>query len=142
MVGTFFSALRLFYQRYEIRALIGETATTYVICVTFRNKSQDKYEELLRSILCESLKSFVLLINCDNRFEQAVSFDQLEVYLVNKGDCRGACIIKEIFAAALYRTDDNVKLFCGMLDGFAFPPNNDVIFLKTNIPQGLDELCC
>ena len=44
----------------------------------------------------------------------------------------------------LYRSDDDVKLFCGMLDGLAFLPVADVPeglkYLKEHTPEGLEPL--
>ena len=43
-----------------------------------------------------------------------------------------------------YREEEDVKLFCGMLDGLAFLQEDDVpegmAYLRENIPDGLESL--
>ncbi|KAK6168578.1 hypothetical protein SNE40_018440 [Patella caerulea] len=52
--------------------------------------------------------------------------------------------IQSLGLVTTYRSDEDVKLFCGMLDGLAFLPVDDVAAsldqLKENIPEGLDDL--
>ncbi|KAK6169919.1 hypothetical protein SNE40_018439 [Patella caerulea] len=52
--------------------------------------------------------------------------------------------IQSLGLVTTYRSDEDVKLFCGILDGLAFLPVDDVAAsldqLKENIPEGLDDL--
>ncbi|KAG7155548.1 hypothetical protein Hamer_G023228 [Homarus americanus] len=52
--------------------------------------------------------------------------------------------IQDLGLVPLYKSNENVKKFCGMLDGLALLPLDDVIagmeYLKENTPDGLKEL--
>ena len=52
--------------------------------------------------------------------------------------------IQELGRTEHYRTEDEVKHFCGMLDGFAFLPQDKVQagmqYLKQRIPEGMEAL--
>ena len=65
---------------------------------------------------------------------------------VTKNICCCVLQIQQLGLAPTYREDDEVRHFCGMLDGLAFLPLHEVHdgmqYLKDNIPDvpGLDDL--
>ena len=153
MDGTFSSAPRIFKQLYVIRAPLGETAVTCLYAF-LSSKSQETYEELFGAVVrkCEDLgfSPDPSKVICD--FEQSV----IRAIGTTFGDqvrCQGCFYhltqstwrrIQQLGLIDLYRTDESVKLFCGMLDGLAFLPldevNNGMDFLKANTPEGLEDL--
>jgi len=52
--------------------------------------------------------------------------------------------VQELGLASLYRSRDDVRHYCGMLDGLAFLPVDDIpdglAYLRHNVPQNADEL--
>ena len=130
-------------QLYVIRVPLGTTAVSAVYALMER-KSQQCYQELFQAILdyCDTADlpaptpSTVL---CD--FELAV-IRALRATLPPVAAIRGCFYhltqatwrqIQELGLSVRYQHDDDLKLFCGKLDGLAFLPIADV-------PAGLNHL--
>ena len=152
MDGTFDVAPLLFTQLYMIRVPLGESAVTSVYAF-LPNKHQETYEELFTAIQdrCSELGFNVDPTTVTIDFEQAVISAVQSTFRphVNVHGC--FCHInqstwRKIQSLGLvqhYREED-IKLFCGMLDGLAFLPEDDVpegmAYLCENIPDGLESL--
>ena len=153
MDGTFNVAPLLFTQLYVIRVPLGESAVTCVYAF-LPNKHQSTYEELFTAIQdrCTELgfQADPTTITLD--FEQAVinavtsSFGpQVNVhgcfYHLTQATWRK---IQTLGLVQRYREEEDVKLFCGMLDGLAFLPVDDVpegmTYLREHTPEGLEPL--
>ena len=153
MDGTFSSAPRLFKQLFIIRAPIGDSAITCVYSF-LSSKTQEAYEELFHAI---TLKSEELGFNLDptrviSDYEQA-SIRAIQTTFGDHVESQGCFYhltqstwrkIQQLGLTQRYRDEEDVKLFCGMLDGLAFLPIHEVPngmdFLKTNTPPGLESL--
>jgi hypothetical protein len=152
MDGTFSTAPKFFQQLYVIRAPLGDSAVTCIYAF-LSCKTQSIYEELLQAVVdaCERLSispdpSTVII-----DFEQAV-IKAIPSVLGQHVMARGCFYhltqstwrkVQELGLTEVYRKCDEVKLFCGMLDGLAFLPVNMVgegmQYLKQNIPQSNAE---
>lgn len=153
MDGTFDVAPRIFSQLYVIRAPLGESAVSCVYALLC-DKSRSTYEELLNAILnqCNRLGFHPDPETVITDFEQAAINAVCNVlgphvkihgcfYHLTQSTWRK---IQALGLVTLYRESEDVRLFCGMLDGLAFLPldrvHDGLQFLKENIPEGLDEL--
>jgi len=153
MDGNFAMSPNVFEQLYVIRAPLGDTAVSCVYAF-LSGKSSDVYQEMLQAVVS---KMEELLIYPDPRivitdFElaaiQSVSA-VLGPHVITQGCFYHLCQstwrkVQELGMTQLYRDNDDVKLFCGMLDGLAFLPQDKVHdgmqFLKQRTPQGMDSL--
>ncbi|KAG7164047.1 putative Inosine-5'-monophosphate dehydrogenase 1b-like 16, partial [Homarus americanus] len=153
--GTFAAAPRLFQQLYVIRAPLGPSAVTCVYAF-LSAKSQTIYEEFLQAI-CD--KGDNLGFNPDpstvmTGFERAM-INAKTTILGPHVSTRGCFYhltlstwrkVQSLGLTAAYRNNDRVKHFCGMLDGLAFLPidevTNGMYYLLENIPDvnGLEDL--
>lgn len=153
MDGTFSSSPKIFKQLYVIRAPLGNSAVTCVYAF-LSCKTQSIYEELFSAIIdkCSELGYTPDPTTVITDFEQAV-FNALRATFGQHVNSRGCFYhltqstwrkIQELGLTELYKTDEKVRLFCGMLDGLAFLPVEEVPTgmncLKDNTPAGLEEL--
>lgn len=155
MDGTFATAPRLFQQLYIIRVPLGLSAVTCVYAF-LSAKSQSAYEELLRAILdkCDYLGFNPDPTNVMTDFERAM-INAISTVLGPHVSSRGCFYhltqstwrkVQSLGLTTAYRSDDRVKHFCGMLDGLAFLPIDEVAngmdYLMENIPdvEGLEGL--
>jgi len=153
MDGTFDVAPLLFTQMYVIRVPFGESAVTCIYAF-LPNKHQSTYEELFTAIQdrCSELGFQADPNTVTIDFEQAVINAVKSTFgpHVNIHGCfyhLSQSTWRKIQGLGLvqrYRDEEEVKLFCGMLDGLAFLPEEDVAdgmtFLRENIPDGLEPL--
>lgn len=153
MDGTHPPTPGLFKQLYVLRAPLGTTAVTCLYAL-LPGKSQDIYEELFRAVdqKCEELGLTPDPTTVITDFEQAV----LKAFGNTFGDhvIHQGCFfhlaqntwrcIQRLGLVELYKRDDNVKLFCGMVDALAFLPVEDVAegmdFLKQTAPEAIEDL--
>jgi len=153
MDGTFNVAPLLFTQLYVIRVPLGESAATCVYAF-LSNKHQSTYEELFTSILdrCSELgfQPDPMTVTID--FEQAV-MNAVTTTFGPQTNVHGCFYhltqstwrkIQSLGLVQRYREEEDVKLFCGMLDGLAFLPLDDIsdgmAYLRENTPDGLEPL--
>ena len=135
MDGTFTTAPKLFEQLYVIRAPLAETSITCVYAF-LSGKSQAVYEELFRAIndKCRTLGLDVEPVNVTIDFEQSVFKAIANVYgqNVNVKGCFYHLTqstwrkVQQLGLTAEYKSDEKVRHFCGMMDGLAFLPLDDV----------------
>ena len=153
MDGTFDSAPSIFQQLYVIRAPLGESAISCVYAF-LSSKTQATYEELITAVLerCSDLGFQPDPTTIITDFEQA-TINAVSSTLGSDVQSRGCFYhltqstwrkVQQLGLVTLYRSDDDVKLFCGMLDGLAFLPVADVPeglkYLKEHTPEGLEPL--
>ena len=153
MDGNFAMAPRHFLQLYIIRVPLGNTAVTTVYALLQR-KTQETYQDLIQIVLdhCARLDLYPdpITVLCD--FEQAV-ISAVRVVLGEHVQVRGCFYhltqstwrkIQELGLVCLYNQNENVKVFCGMLDALALLPLPDVEeavwWLKDNIPDRAEPL--
>ena len=153
MDGTHPSSPGLFKQLYIIRAPLGDSAVTCVYAL-LPGKSQQIYEELFGALdrKCEQMGFSPDPTTVVTDFEQAAilafrnTFGEQVIhrgcfYHLTQNTWRK---IQQLSLVDQYMTDDNVKLFCGMIDGRAFLPVDAVAdgmgYLKDNTSDGLEGL--
>ncbi|KAG1676031.1 hypothetical protein GQR58_014466 [Nymphon striatum] len=130
-----FSAPRLFKQLYIIHAPLG---SSFVKCsyAFLSGKSQDDYEELLQSIVREyeatgyipDPLTFVTDFELTAIWALETTFRphvrcQRCFYHLTQSTWRK---IQELGLVELYKTNEDMKLYCGMLDGLGFLPEDEV----------------
>lgn len=153
MDGTFDVAPLLFQQLYVIRAPLGESAVSCVYAF-LPNKLQSTYEEFLTAVTskCSDLGFQPDPTTVVTDFERA-AINAVSTVLGPHVRSQGCFYhltqstwrkIQSLGLVTLYRDSEEVKLFCGMLDGLAFLPVGDVpaglAELKEDIPEGLEPL--
>lgn len=153
MDGTFATAPKLFQQLYIIRVPIGQSAVTCVYAF-MTDKSQSMYEQMLRAIVdkCDELGFNPDPTTVITDFEQAV-INAISTIIGPHVTHRGCFYhltqstwrkLQSLGLVELYKTNDEVKHFCGMLDGLAFLPEDQVAqgmaYLLDNTPPGLEPL--
>ena len=133
--GTFACAPKLFHQLYVIRAPLGDTSVTCVYAF-MTGKSQALYEELFRSVnnKCSQLGFQLDPSVVISDFEQAVIGAVQNVF--GNHVCNRCCFyhltqstwrrVQETGLASEYKSNPDVRHFCGMIDGLAFLPLSDV----------------
>ena len=153
MDGTHSTAPGIFNQIYIIRAPLGESAVTCVYAL-LPGKSQEVYETMFSAIQdkCEELGFGADPLHIVTDFEQAViravraTFGEHVshrgcFYHLSQSTWRK---IQELGMVDLYRNSDDVKLFCGMIDGLAFLPVGNVSdgmdYLRNNTSEGCERL--
>ena len=152
MDRIFIVAPLLFTQLYVIRVPLGESAVTRVYAF-LPNKHQSTYEELFTAIQdrCTELgfQADPTTITLD--FEQAVingvmsSFGpQVNIhgyfYHLTQATWRK---VQTLGLVQRHREEQEVKLFCGMLDGLALPVDDvpeGMTYLQEHTPEGLEPL--
>lgn len=150
--GTFSVAPKLFKQLIIIRT---EVECMGISCVYafLTGKSQKLYEYLLKTILIKISREFPLKI----KFTILVDFELSIINaikiifgnLVNIKCCfyhLTQCTWRKIQALGLtnaYKSNNIIRVFCGMIDALAFLPIDKVVsginYLKQNIPVGCEE---
>lgn len=153
MDGNFAMSPTQFQQLYVIRAPLGDSAVSCVYAL-LSGKTQTIYETLLKAIVekCDQLSYSVdpTTIVCD--FELAV-INAVTAVLGSHVTVHGCFYhltqstwrkIQELGLTTVYRENDDVKQWCGMLDALAFLPLSDVAegmaFVRANMPTGVDAL--
>lgn len=153
MDGNFSMAPKIFSQLYIIRAPLGTSAITCVYAF-LSNKSQSLYEEMLQALLdtCERHDLYPDPEYIVTDFERAV-VQAITVVLgpdVQKHGCFYHLTqatwrkIQELGLSNLYKENEDVRTFCGMLDGLAFLPLDKIVdgmlFIRENTPPELEAL--
>lgn len=151
--GTFGTAPRQFKQLFVIRAAVNDV---YATCIYgfLPNKLQSTYEEVFAAVL-NSCDGYDLIpdpttISCD--FEIAIH-NAIKSMLGAHIRIQGCFYhltqstwrkIQNEGLSVLYKTDESVKHFCGMLDGLAFLPTDRVQegmrHLRTIVPEQLEDI--
>ena len=153
MDGTFKVCPTLFDQLYVIRAPLDESAISLVYAL-LPNRQEETYRELLQ-ILQTKYNNINIALNLTNvmvDFELAMINALRHVFGQNM-DISGCFFhlcqntwkhIQELGLADDYMNDDNIKLWCGMIDGLAFLPEhlgqNGLRHLQQEVPLGFDPL--
>ena len=151
--GNFSMAPLIFKQLYIIRAPLGNIAITCVYSF-LPGKSELIYRELFQAIVdtCERLGFNVNPTHIISDFEiSAIKATQhiLGQHVVNKG-----CFyhltqstwrkIQSLGLTQLYKDREDIRQFCGMIDGLAFLPINDIQaglqYLQTLVDDELEPL--
>lgn len=153
MDGNFAMSPSVFKQLYVIRAPLGEHAVSCVYAF-LPSKSQESYQEMLQAVVdkMEELQIFPDPRIVITDFELA-AINTVSLVLGPQVTTQGCFYhlsqstwrkIQELGLTVLYRTDEEVKHFCGMLDSLALLPEDRVqegmAYLKDNIPEGLEGL--
>ncbi len=153
MDGNFKMAPRIFEQLYIIRAPLGTSAVTCIFAF-LTGKTQLLYEEMLQAILnrCGELgfQPDPQVVITD--FEQTV-FNAVRHVLGEHVDWHGCfyhltqsmwCKIQELGLTNVYRENDEIQHFCGMIDGLAFLPVDNIEeglgHLRGRVPEALEPL--
>lgn len=154
MDGTFEVAPLLFQQLFVIRVPLGSQAVSCVYAL-LPNKTQQTYEAMLTALIeyCSGLGFQPDPTTVITDFELAIINALRTVFGMNI-QIHGCFYhltqstwrkIQNLGLVPLYRSNEEVKLFCGMLDALAFLPVQEVQegldHLKANIPHDdLDPL--
>ena len=153
MDGNYSMSPKISMQVYVIRVPFGDSAVSCVYAL-LPGKSQVIYEELLQAIVthCDQLGFNVDPTTIITDFESAVIQAARNIfgdhvrtqgcyYHLTQSTWRK---IQELGLVQLYKSSASIKQFCGMLDGLALLPLNDVVagmeLLKDMTPDGLEEL--
>ncbi|KAG7173027.1 putative Inosine-5'-monophosphate dehydrogenase 1b-like 15, partial [Homarus americanus] len=143
----------LYLNNYIIRAPLGESAVSCVYAF-LPGKSQEIFEEMLTAVhdKGEELGFYMDVTTTITDFEQAALHaisNKLDPHVNPK-----ACFyhltqstwrkIQSLGLRNRYKEDDNIKHFCGMLDGLAFLLVDCVSYgmdyIEDNTPDGLEDL--
>ncbi|KAL8571375.1 hypothetical protein ACOMHN_020367 [Nucella lapillus] len=148
MDGNFAMSPNIFCQIYVIRVLLGNSPVT-VVYALLPAKTRASYERLFQAVVdkCAELDLELNVQTVVTDFEDAVLRAAVAVF-GRDVHCRGCFYhlsqstwrkIQELGLAPRYHADQEFRLFCGMMDGLAFLPLNDVqegmAFLRINLPQ-------
>ena len=147
MDGTFNTAPKLFKQLYVIPARLGQSAVTCAYA-QIKGKSQELYEEMLQanSRAAEALGFTLDPESVHLDFERPVFSAVKNTFgsHMNKKGCFYHltqsiwCKVQDLGLSSLYKEDSDFRHFCGMIDGLAFHPGEDVeegmAYLKDNVP--------
>ena len=153
MDGTFSLAPKFSKQVYVIRVPFGESAVSCVYAL-LPGKSQVIYEELFEAIntkvesLGFSVDPTVIITDFEIAATQAIrtTFGDHIVtqgcyYHLTQSTWRK---VQDLGLVDIYKANETTRHFCGMLDGLAFLPLDDVTagmkFLEENTPDGLQDL--
>ena len=147
MDGTFATPPGIYEQLYIIRAPLRDSGVTCVYAFLSR-KTPEIYEEMLRAVVeaCESLSvspdPTSIMIDFKSAMKSAIPKvlgSHVDVqccfYHLTQSTKRK---VQSIGLMPWYRADDQIKLYCGMLDALAFVPVNLVdegmTIVKRNMP--------
>lgn len=152
MDGTFATCPSLFAQLYTIRVPLDSTSVTCVYAL-LPGKSQAVYERFLRIVVakCEERDIAPLPSRIITDFEHAVLQAISTVFGPNVH--RQGCFyhlcqatwrkIQNLGLTTLYRADENIRDFVGMVDGLALLPlqklDEGMQFLRREVPTQLEE---
>ena len=153
MDGTFKVVPTLFRQLYVIRAPLDESAITCIYAF-MASKTEESYMELFQIIndkciaLGTNLDPTTVMLDFEKAMMNAILRffgAHVEVKACFFHLCQSSWRkIQELGLSQEYINDDDIKLFCGMLDGLAFLPGNLVSagmqYLKANTPNRFDAL--
>jgi len=153
MEGTFDVVPLLLTKLYMIRVPLGESAVTCIYAF-LPNKHQDIYEELFTPIpdRCTQLGFNINPATVTLDTEQAVMNAIQPTFgsYVHIHRCFYHLIqytwmkVQSLGLVKSYHQKEDVTLFCGMLDGLAFLPEEDVAegmtYLRENILDGFEPL--
>ena len=153
MDGNFAMAPKLFSQLNVLRVPFGETSVTCVYAL-LQHKTRAAYDELLQAIV-DKYEAIGLVMNVQTiitDFEEAVLRAVAGVFGrdVNSKGCFYHLTqstwrkIQSLGLAQHYKSNEDFRQFCGMLDGLAFLPHADVQqgieYLKTIAPAEATDL--
>lgn len=153
MDGNFAMSPSVFEQLYVIRAPLGDSAVSCVYAF-LPGKSAQVYQELLQAVLnkMETMQIYpdprVVITDFELAAIQAVPLvlgpqvaTQGCFYHLTQSTWRK---IQDLGLTDLYRSNDEVRHFCGMLDGLAFLPEDKVLegmaFLREHTPAEVEPL--
>ena len=153
MDGNFKMAPLIFNQLYIIRAPLGTSAVTCVF-VFLSNKSQQLHEEMLQVIVdrCAeiSFQPHPRIVITD--FEQAM-FNAVRQVLGEDVQSHGCFYhltqstwrkIQELGLTNVYKENNEVQHYCGILNGLAFLPVDGIVqglaYLRERMPDDLEQL--
>ena len=153
MDGNFGMAPPNFLQVYVIHIPLGDT-TVPVVYAFMQRKSEDTYTELFQTLSdsCDNLgvsaDPDTVTIDFEIATKNALSATfgqhcrvQYCFYHLTQSTWRK---IQDLGLVENYRHEEEFRLFCGMLDGFAFLPVDDVpagmAHMRTLVPNGADHL--
>lgn len=135
MDGTFDVAPPLFKQLYVVRVLVNGFHVTVAYCLLER-KTKKTYEEMLRTILEKCYGREIHpdpdIVHVD--FEEAV-IEAVKCVLGEDVEIKGCFYhltqnthrkVQKLGLQAEYLANESLSKFCGMLDGLAFLPEDDV----------------
>ncbi|KAG7174249.1 putative Inosine-5'-monophosphate dehydrogenase 1b-like 8 [Homarus americanus] len=152
--GTFTSAPSLFEHLYIIRAPLGESALSCDYAFLPAWQPQEIYKEMLTAVhdKREELRFYIDVTTAITDFEQAALNAisnklgpyvnvKARFYHLTQSTWRK---IQTLGLSNRYKEDDDIKHFCGMLDGLAFLPvdrvSDGMDYIKDNTPDGLEDL--
>ena len=153
MDGTFDSAPLLFHQLYVIRVPVGNSAVSCVYSL-LPDKHQATYEELFTAVTakCTQLGFQPDPVTIITDYEKA-AINAVQTTFGPDVQVHGCFYhltqntwrkVQQLGLVPLYRSQEEVKLFCGMLDGLAFLPVDQVQegmdYLKGHTPDSLEPL--
>ena len=153
MDGTFSVAPHPFKQLYTIRVPYKDVSVTAVYAF-LPNKRQETYTELFQAIVdrCHASNHQLQVQTVITDFEDSVLRAVSAVFgrHINHQGCFYHLTqatwrkIQHLGLVPLYNTDDDFRLFCGMLDGLAFLPvpelTNGITLLRTLCPDDPPEV--
>lgn len=153
MDGNFQMAPKQFMQLYIIRVPFGDITVSTVYCF-LQKKSQETYEELFQNIIerchdknlspdpAKIILDFEIAVfnSIKSCFGQEVSMQGCFFHLTQSTYRK----IQDLGLTAEYKSDEEFRIFCGMLNALAFLPISDVNDgmreLRAIVPPGAEEL--
>ena len=153
MDGTFKVAPNLFKQLYVIRAPLENTSISCVYALMTR-KTEASYINLLRTVVtkCKDIGIEVNPQKVVMDFEMAMIKAVRHVFGWT-AEIHGCFFhlcqstwrkIQSLGLSSLYKNDLEVREFCGMLNGLAFLPEDEVVeglfYLRSIVPSSLESL--
>ena len=135
MDGTYFTCPSQFEQLFIIRAPLGDTCATAVYAY-LPSKTKDVYKEMLESIVsaCKDRNIILDPVQVVADYEIGIHNAVLDVF-ENEASISGCFYhltqstwrrVQNEGLQSLYNADQEVREFCGKIDGLAFLPVNDV----------------
>lgn len=153
--GNFRMSPLIFKQLFIIRAPLGNCFVTCAYAF-LPNKSEEAYAELFQAVCDKCMELFgfdanpqAMLMDFEKATMNAVTqvFGNIRLHGCFFHLCQSTWRkVQNLGLVQAYENDADVKLFCGMLDGLAFLPTDEVTngmaHLRTRIPDvdGLEEL--
>ncbi|XP_052801333.1 uncharacterized protein LOC128232033 [Mya arenaria] len=153
MDGTHSTAPQQFKQVFTVRVLLGETSATAAYAL-LPSKTQEVYEECLTAILDACLRRNIRPnpTKVVTDYEMAIH-NAVHAVLSNTIEIQGCFYhltqstwryLQGEGLQATYREDPDIRQFCGMLDGLAFLPEDQVkegmAYLKSQTTEVLEPV--